>query len=188
MECSVCYGDEGPFQKLCCGHTFCKGCIKTWYQKGANGEACPMCRAPIYFKGFHKVKSDWAEEAYEGKCAEVFGQALDECFADAQEFAEDLPPRLKRHIFDALIEDFIDLDKTFRYLRYEQVDPEDMDDVFYWGEYYSDRHMEKCWWIDEPSKEFATRHTIVQKAGARGFKRARAREDPWFTVSFYIEV
>ena len=36
-ECSVCYSETGPFQKLCCGHTFCTRCVKNWYLKGVAG-------------------------------------------------------------------------------------------------------------------------------------------------------
>jgi hypothetical protein len=57
-----------------------------------------MCRAPIYFKGFHKVREQWNEDARENKCDEVFSQALDECFAEAQDFAESLPPRWRDRI------------------------------------------------------------------------------------------
>lgn len=187
MECSVCYGESGPFQKLCCGHTFCSGCIKNWYLKGAAGSSCPMCRAPVYFKGFHKVREEWNEDAWEEKCSEVFSQALDESFAGAQDFAESLPPRWRGRIMRDVLEDFIDIEKTYRFLKNEGVSSDDMEEVFYYGDYYSDRHMHKYWYLDEPRKEFASRYPIVEKS-TKGFKRARARQDPWVTLSFYIEV
>jgi hypothetical protein len=185
-ECSVCYGDEGVFQKLSCGHDFCSGCIKTWYLKG-TGAGCPMCRAPIYFKGFHKVREQWDEDAWDHKCNEVFGTALDECFAEAQDFAESLPAKWRGRIMRDVLEDFIDIEKTYRFLKNEGVGPEDMQEVFDWGDYYSDRHINKCWYLDEPPKTFASRYPIVDKS-AKGFKRARARQDLWVTLSFYIEV
>jgi len=185
-ECSVCYGDEGVFQKLSCGHDFCSGCIKTWYLKG-TGAGCPMCRAPIYFKGFHKVREQWDEDAWDHKCNEVFGTALDECFAEAQDFAESLPAKWRGRIMRDVLEDFIDIEKTYRFLMNEGVGPDDMEEVFYWGDYYSDRHMNKYRYLDEPSKAFASRYPIVEKS-TKGFKRARARQDPWVTLSFYIEV
>jgi hypothetical protein len=146
-----------------------------------------MCRAPIYFKGFHKVREQWNEDARENKCDEVFSQALDECFAEAQDFAESLPPRWRGRIMKDVIEDFIDIEKTYRFLKNEGVSSDDMEEVFYWGDYYSDRHMNKCWYLDEPRKAFASRYPIMEKS-AKGFKRARARQDPWVTLSFYIEI
>lgn len=187
-ECSVCYGESGPFQKLCCGHTFCTGCVKNWYLKGVAGASCPMCRAPIYFKGFHKVRDGWNEEAWENRCAEVFSQAIDECFAEAQDFAESFPERWRGRIMKDVLEDFIDIEKTYRFLKNEGVSSEDMEEVFYWGDYYSDRHMNKYGYLDEPPKSFASRYPIVEKSGGKGFKRVRARQDPWATVSFYFEI
>lgn len=181
-ECSVCYGESGPFQKLCCGHVFCATCIKNWYLKGVAGSSCPMCRAPVYFKGFHAVRDQWNDDAWDTKCAEVFSDALDERFAEAQEFADAFPPKWRNRIFKELIDDFVELEKTYRYLRHEGLDPEDMEEVFYWGDYYSDRHMNKYWYLDEPRKETVP---MVQSRG-RGNgspKRVRAREDPWVTVS-----
>ena len=180
MECSVCYGESGPFQKLCCGHHFCSGCIKNWYLKGAAGSSCPMCRAPIYFKGFHKVREEWA--------VEVFSQALDECFAEAQEFAESLPPRWRRNIMRDVIDDFLDIEKTYRFLKSEGISSEDLDEVFYYGDYYSDRHMNKYWYMDEPTKKFETRYPHIGKGRVGAQKRVRANQDTWFTVSFYIEI
>jgi hypothetical protein len=187
-ECSVCYGDDGVFQKLSCGHDFCSGCIKTWYLKG-TGTGCPMCRAPIYFKGFHKVRERWDEDAYENKCEEVFGEALDECFAEAQEFASEFPEKWRARIFKDVIEDFIEVEKTYRFLRNVGAGPDDMQEAFEWGDYYSDRHMDKCLFLDEPPKKFASRYPIMEKsrAAATGSKRSRARQDPWFTISFYIQ-
>jgi len=76
-ECSVCYGESGPFVKLCCGHEFCTGCVKAWYLKG-TGTGCPMCRRPMYFRGFHKMQDQWNEDSWEGRCADIFGEALQE--------------------------------------------------------------------------------------------------------------
>ena len=186
MECSVCYGECGPFQKLACGHDFCTGCVKTWYLKG-TGTGCPMCRAPIYFKGFHKVRDQWNEEAWENKCDDVFGEALDERFAEAQEFAESFSPKWRNMIFKELFENFVEVEKTYRFLKNEGVSPEDLEDVFYWGDYYSDRHMDKYSYLDEPRKEAVP--TVQSRGGGKGFKRSRARQDPWVTISFYyIEV
>ena len=186
-ECAVCFSESGPFQKLCCGHTFCKGCIKQWYSKGAAGAntSCPLCRRPMYWRGFHAVKEAWDDEAYENKCTEVFGQALDECFEEAQDFADDFPPQWRSRIFRDLIEDFLDLEKTFRFLKNERVHPDDIEEVFYYGDYYSDRHMDKCRWLDEPPKDVATRYPL-RKDNTKGGKRCRAREDEWFEMTVYL--
>ena len=85
-ECSVCYSESGPFRKLTCSHEFCTGCIKTWYLKG-SGTGCPMCRRPIYFKGFHNVRDEWDEVAWENRCADVFSAAIDQ---RVEEYLEDI--------------------------------------------------------------------------------------------------
>ena len=93
MECSVCYTESGPFVKLCCSHEFCAGCIKTWYLKG-TGTGCPMCRRPMYWKGFHKTKAQWDQEAYEVKTSEVFSENVDsyvqDCFEAFTEAGEEI--------------------------------------------------------------------------------------------------
>ena len=185
MECSVCYGETGPFQKLCCGHDFCAGCIKTWYLKG-TGTGCPMCRAPIYFKGFHKVRDQWNADAYETKCAEVFSEAIDACATQAFEYAEAFPWRWRPTILREIIEDVKDIERTYRVLLSYGVAPEDIDDAFYNEDYYSDRHMDKFSYIDEPPKNLALKR--ADRGAARCGKRARARQDTWATFSFVIEI
>ena len=83
MECSVCY-ENGPCRKLCCGHEFCSGCIKSWYLKG-TGTGCPMCRRPIYFKGFHKVEEQWNMDAWETRCSEVFEHSVEDVMQNLKE-------------------------------------------------------------------------------------------------------
>jgi len=184
MECSVCYGESGPFQKLSCGHDFCSGCIKTWYLKG-TGTGCPMCRAPIYFKGFHKLRDQWNTEAYETKCSEVFGEAIDACITQAFEYAEAFPKRWRSMILREIIEDVKDLERTYRALVAYGAEPEDIDDAFYYEDYYSDRHIDKCSYIDEPLKDLAPKRTA--KGAARCGKRARARQDTWASFTLIID-
>lgn len=92
-ECSVCYSEAGPFVKLCCGHEFCSGCIKTWYLKGVSSSgansACPMCRRPIYFRGFHALQEKWSEDAWEGRCAEIFSEALENIVTESIDLIEE---------------------------------------------------------------------------------------------------
>lgn len=185
MECSVCYAETGPFQKLCCGHVFCKGCIKQWYLKGSSGSSCPMCRRPVYWRGFHKVKEEWEEEAYEHKCAEVFSQALDDVFEEAQAFADEFPAKWRARIFRDVIEDFIDLEKTYRFMKWHEAHPDDMEQVFYYGDYYSDRRIDRYVWDDEPPREFVTRYPL-RKDSAKGGKRCRALQDEWFEMTVYL--
>jgi len=186
-ECAVCFSEAGPFQKLCCGHTFCKGCIKQWYAKGASGSSCPMCRRPMYWRGFHKVRAEWQEEAYEHKCAEVFGAALDELFEDAQDFADEFPPEWRSRIFWDLKEDFLDLEKTYRFLRWYEASPDAIEDVFYYGDYYSDRKIGKYTWNDEPPMDFATRYPMMAKSERSGSRR-RAAQDEWFEMTVYLQL
>jgi len=140
-----------------------------------------MCRAPIYFRGFHKIRDQWDEETWDNKCAEVFGAALDECFEDAQEFAADMPPKIAARIFATLIEDFKDIDRTYRVMRSEQCDPEFMEDVFYSQEIFSDRNLDKFTYFDEPVAEKATRYPALT-LGHPSRARCRANVDPWVSL------
>jgi hypothetical protein len=142
-----------------------------------------MCRAPVYFKGFHAVRDRWNEDAWDTKCTEVFGDALDDAIEEAREYTRLFPPRWRQRIMRDLLEDIVHLEKTYRFLRSENLDPEVMDEVFYWGDYYSDRHMNKYWYQDDPPKEFASRYPLLQKGRSGSLKRVRAREDPWVTVT-----
>jgi hypothetical protein len=186
-ECAVCYGESGPFQKLCCGHTFCKGCIKEWYLRGASGAntTCPLCRSPVYWSGFHRVKDEWNREAYENKCADVFSEALDTAFVEAQEFAEEFPPRWRQRIFRDVIDDFMEIEKTYNVLKFEGASADEIDEVFYWGDYFSDRHLTKGWWADEPTKEWVSKYP-VQTSPERCGKRQRAFADEWVTLSVVL--
>lgn len=183
MECSICYCDTGSFQKLGCGHDFCAGCIKTWYQKG-TGTGCPMCRRPIYFKGFHKVRAQWDADAWELKCSDIFGEAIDTCIADACEMAAYFTKKYRPEIINGAMEDLRDLDKTLRFLKSEYIDAEEIEYIMMeTDDYFSDRNINKFYWSDEPVKDLASRYPIVEKSGAKGFTRARARQDPWFEMS-----
>jgi len=189
MECAVCYGETGPFQKLCCGHTFCSGCVKNWYLKGAAGTSCPMCRRPMYFRGFHKVREEWDEEAWEQRCSEIMGEAIDEAFEESREMASYFPPEFSQQIMDGIMEDLQDIDKTMRYLKSEGIGADDIEYVlFETADYYSDRNINKWSWCDEPVKDFQTRYPRLSLDHTGSPKRVRAREDPWMTVSFYIDV
>jgi hypothetical protein len=145
-----------------------------------------MCRAPIYFKGFHKVRDQWSAEAHENKCGEVFSAAIDDCVNQAFEYAEAFPKRWRPMILREIIEDVKDLERTYRVLMNYGAEPEEIDDAFYYEDYYSDRHLDKCSYIDEPPKDLAPRR--ADRGGARCGKRARALQDTWMTFSFVIEI
>jgi hypothetical protein len=185
-ECAVCYSEAGPFCKLSCSHEFCGGCIKSWYLKGTGG-GCPMCRRPIYFRGFHTVRDQWDEDAQENKFSEVYSEAMDAVFEEACEIAEGFGPRTRARILREVIEDFKDLERTYNALRNYGADPDQMAEAFYYEDYYSDRHMNKCVWLDEPVKEMHTRYPKITAASRPGLcSRARARQDPWFTVNIVL--
>lgn len=63
--------------KLICNHSFCKGCVKTWYIKSKVEPTCPNCRHPLYFKGLYKMKKIWEEESEKASTEEVFSEAFD---------------------------------------------------------------------------------------------------------------
>jgi hypothetical protein len=143
----------------------------------------------MYFKGFHKMRDQWNEDAWETKCSEIFSQAIDECIADAIEMAEYFPRKFRKSIMNEIREDLVELDKTLRFLKSEGLHTDDIEYVMLdTADYYSDRHINKFSWLDEPTKELVTKYPIVEKSGLKGFKRARARQDPWVTMSFFIEI
>lgn len=186
MECSVCYGEAGPFQKLCCGHEFCTGCLKTWYLKG-TGTGCPMCRRPIYFKGFHAVRDQWDEDAWETRCAEALSSAIDASVEESFEMARIFGDEFKDEILGDLTLDLVDIERTFRALKAEGLVAEDIDYVLNeTGIYMSDRHLDRARWIDEPLKEPASRYPIIAKT-VTGLKRNRALQDEWCTVNLVVE-
>jgi len=189
MECAVCYGEQGPFRKLCCGHEFCGSCIKTWYQKG-TGTGCPMCRAPIYFKGFHQVRESWDEDHWRHQCVDVIDQYRTELIEDAFEFAAEFKrASTKEMIMSGLKDDLCELDKTCRFLMDEGIDPSWIDYVLNETDtYYSDRDVGKCSWIDEPWPQLATRYPKVSKSSAKGTRRCRAPDDQFETVTFLIQI
>ena len=182
MECSVCYCDSGPFQTLTCSHSFCNGCIKQWYLKG-TGTGCPMCRRPIYFKGFHKVRDQWNEDAYDTRCQEILSETMDRAIEQAMIMNE----YFGEEMLESVMVDLEDIEKTWRFLRHEDICSDDIDYVLNeTDEYYSDRHIDKIRYIDEPPKDSVV--ALWTGGGNRCGKRARANMDPWATISFYIEV
>ena len=76
MECPVCYCNTVNCT-LICGHSFCRQCIKSWYQKETHSPTCPMCRHHLYFRGMRKYIEQWDEDAFNHARQEAFEEALE---------------------------------------------------------------------------------------------------------------
>ena len=188
MECSVCYSEGGSFYKLTCGHAFCTGCIKTWYLKG-TGTGCPMCRRPIYFKGFHKIRDEWDEDAYQTRCSEILSNAFDEAFTETQEMVSYFGSKFRKQIMRDLIQEFQDIESTFNFLKHEEVDVDSIEYILFDTDmYYSSRRMHSYEWLDEPPKEMATRYPYIKTKVTGSMKRGRALDDQFETLTFYVLV
>lgn len=158
MECSICYCETGPFRTLTCSHAFCAGCIKEWYQKG-TGTGCPMCRRPIYFKGFHTVRDKWDEDALDIKCNEVLISTFDAYIEEGVEIARMVRKKHQRYILDGVMEDLKTTERMFRFLKYDGCDADEIDYLINDTDYYfSDRNMGKYIWDDDVIQEKATQY------------------------------
>jgi hypothetical protein len=148
-----------------------------------------MCRKPIHFKGFAKVREQWDADARETRIAEVIDEAMTGAIEEAFEFCAEVKSRsLRKLVMDSLLEDLSDIEKTARFLQWYDVSPEELE---YWlmetDEYFSDRSIGRCKFEDEPVKDLASRYPRIEKANKAG-KRCRARQDQWFTVSFVFNM
>jgi len=115
-----------------------------------------MCRRPIYFKGFAKVRESWDEEAWETKCHEIFTECVDECIEDAFQMADALP-RFRKSILQGVVDDVKQIERTFTVLKKHKYSSEDIDFVLNeTDECLSDRW--KYVWYDEPRKEKPAYH------------------------------
>ena len=72
----MCYSDNCDCHTLMCGHTICKSCVKQWFTTSPEPD-CPMCRAPLNFKGLHRVRERWEDEANSKRSEEHYGRAFD---------------------------------------------------------------------------------------------------------------
>jgi hypothetical protein len=188
-ECAICYSEDGPFRKLGCGHEFCGGCIKQWYAKG-TGTGCPMCRRPIYFKGFNKVRAEWDEEHWHNQCLDVIEEFRTELISNAFEtVAMFSRKKLRAFYLENLMDDLKDLDRTTRQLMDEGVTSNWLEFIlFETDDYYSDRHVGKWSWTDDPVKPFETKYPKMGKSSAKGTRRCRAPADQFGVVMFLIQV
>jgi len=85
--------------------------VKKWYVNSYE-ENCPMCRAPIYFKGLYKLKKEWLDESWEIACAEIYEEALTSVVEESLE-------EYKLLLEDNDIEEYMD----FEMLEEIKVDP-----------------------------------------------------------------
>jgi len=125
MECSVCY-ETGPCRKLCCGHEFCSGCIKSWYLKG-TGTGCPMCRRPIYFRGFHRVEEQWNTDAWETRCSEAFEHSVEDVLEDFKEMLIAWPKDFHPFFRRKAMKDLQMNERMFSSLKESGCDSEEID-------------------------------------------------------------
>lgn len=86
MECAVCYCNASNC-KLVCGHSFCRQCVKDWYQKGSE-QTCPMCRHRLYFKGMYKITPVWEQERFEQQRDDAFAEAVDQILEEEDDVAD----------------------------------------------------------------------------------------------------
>lgn len=157
MECSVCYGDVSAPVKLVCGHVFCKDCIKSWYLKG-SGAGCPMCRRPVYFKGFHKVRQEWENESWYNQCQDLYGKT----FEDQLETMISIAKMFNRKKMSAKC--FLELESTFECILSEGLEVDDMDYVLNESEIYmSSRLFNRVKFYDEPIKAKVMRRDNKQR-------------------------
>lgn len=183
MECEVCYAATANCS-LVCGHKFCRDCVKTWYHKGAE-QNCPMCRAPIYFKGLWRKREEWACEAYEEKTDGIFGEAWEECLntgmANIEEFLKYIPKGgrrvMRRYHLEELMDDLTNLEKTHRFLKNEDLDEDDLDYVLkYTDDYFSDHSLNsKNQGREVPRVNHKVHENRVKGSGRRGAYQSRGQ-------------
>ena len=80
-ECAVCYCEQATC-KLVCNHSFCKSCVKAWYQTSDGEPTCPMCRHTLYFKGLHKISEKWEKEKMNKLNEDAFNAAFEKIFEE----------------------------------------------------------------------------------------------------------
>lgn len=142
MECAVCY-ETRPGLTLVCGHAFCHGCVKQWVTKG-TGTGCPMCRRPVYFKGYFKKMGEWEEESWNNKVDALVGQVIDEQCENVSELSKRYThPLLREAVSAVAMLNLSCTQKTVRVLQAHNLHEDDIDYMLYEGLYQSDRVLNK---------------------------------------------
>ena len=117
MECSVCYTSTAKCH-LVCGHDFCHGCVKEWYQKCEDQATCPMCRGNLYFRGMRHVVAKWDEAAEEQREQDVW----ETCVETVLDYGDEVDLEIMEERFnllkggewfdpDIILDDFVVLSK-----------------------------------------------------------------------------
>lgn len=176
MECPVCYCETACCH-LVCGHSFCKGCTKEWWLKSAENN-CPMCRAPLYFKGLRNMTERWEEEREEKMKEAVYTKIFNEITDVLEENFDELEAVL---VMFALSK----FDERFRQCTYE-CDCDFTEDELYEmvGDFFMDLYTEKIQWDESPPNNLL----FVPKAKngtVRMIREAHNRDTPTPPLDLY---
>ncbi len=157
MECSICYEEcKGQQKRLVCGHVFCTGCIKEWYFRSEE-PACPMCRGPLYFRGF--LSAGWSQEKEERTDDdELFQRMFDWVLHDRFEMFEELDVIPDKYDFNELICDLSEIQQTYNALKYKYEFDYDTIEYIMYEDYRPFSPREKYYYADEPQKPWFTKY------------------------------
>ena len=176
MECPVCYTNDACCH-LVCGHSFCKGCTKEWWLKSAESN-CPMCRAPLYFRGLRKMAERWEEEREEKMKEAVYSKIFDEITEElGDEFDE----------FEGTVAMFAlrDFDERFRKFAHEcDFDFTEEELYEFVGDIFADVYIEKTKW-DETAPDNLLFVPKAKNGTERKIKMASARDTPTPPMELY---
>jgi hypothetical protein len=140
-----------------------------------------MCRAPIYFKGFYKIREQWEDESYETRTNEIFNLCLEEAINEEHNqdraFKEAFGEEFKT--VPLHLRDLEHIEQTFTYLKSECLHHEDIDYVLNeTDDYYSVRgmnaknqHREKPRSPPPPKSRRAFKPQPLRNRGQIGFRR-----------------
>lgn len=176
MECPVCYSADACCH-LVCGHSFCNGCTKEWWLKSAESN-CPMCRAPLYFKGLRKMAERWEEERDEQMREAVYSKIFDEILEDLGEEYDELEATL------AMIT-LKDFDERFRKFAYEcawDFTEEELYELV--GDFFMDVYSEKFQW-EEMAPDNLLFVSKAKNGTERRIKMASDRDTPTPPMDLY---
>ena len=130
MDCPVCFGETASLTTRC-GHSFCFPCMKQWLVKSGEETkpTCPMCRTTIRFKGLEKIEQSLAEERYDEKCQQVFGEIFDEAIESFTEWVGAFPADFSPVISRGVMRELKSIESTFRVMK--ELDFEDPDSIIH---------------------------------------------------------
>ena len=169
-DCSICMCECGVKSKtLICKHSFCTPCIKEWFLK-AEEAACPMCRGPLFFRGFRH--SGWIEAKY-NKESEVMGAMIDAICDDFTDIVKEMGPhsaRTMRKWAMVAMDEIRATENTFTALKMDGYSDDDIYDALEDGLYLSPKI--KYIYFDEPKicttrKQFKRQNLRMVSKGRR---------------------